>query len=126
VTLALIRYQHLHEKISSDYDLSRPQMFHTHVVPRIGGIGVFLAITFTGLVTLLFFELDRCLLLVKMACALPTFLIGILEDVTKKGVKTRLAVTVRSTGLLGYFLNAWIFSIQVSGIDWLLGIGIIQ
>jgi UDP-GlcNAc:undecaprenyl-phosphate GlcNAc-1-phosphate transferase len=54
VTLALIRNQHLHEKISSDYDLSGPQKFHTYVVPRSGGIGIFFAITFTGLVTVLF------------------------------------------------------------------------
>ena len=128
VTLALIRYQHLHEKISSDHDLSGPQKFHIHAVPRIGGIGIFLAITFTGLVSLLLFKLDRGLLLVQlMACALPTFLIGLLEDVTKKiGVKTRLAATACSAGLLGYFLNAWIVSIQVPGIDWLLGIGIIS
>ena len=128
ITLALIRYQHLHEQISSDHDLSGPQKFHTHVVPRIGGIGIFLAITFTGLVTLLFFKLDRGLLLMQlMACALPTFLIGLIEDVTKKiGVKTRLAATACSASLLGYFLNAWIVSIQVPGIDWLLGIGIIS
>lgn len=128
VTLALIRYQHLHEKISSDHDLSGPQKFHTHVVPRIGGIGIFLAIAFTGLITLLLFKLDRGLLLVQlMACAVPTFLIGLLEDVTKKiGVKTRLAATACSASLFGYFLNAWIVSIQVPGIDWLLGVGIIS
>ncbi len=128
VTLTLIRYQHLHEKISSDHDLSGPQKFHTHVVPRIGGIGIFLAITSTGLFTLLFFKLDRGLLLLQlMACALPTFLIGLLEDVTKKiGVKTRLTATACSAGLLGYFLNAWIISIQVPTIDWLLGIGIVS
>jgi UDP-GlcNAc:undecaprenyl-phosphate/decaprenyl-phosphate GlcNAc-1-phosphate transferase len=105
LTLALIRYQHLHEKISSDHDLSGPQKFHTHAVPRIGGIGIFLAITFTGLVTLLFFKLDQGLLLLQlMACALPAFLIGLLEDVTKKiGVKTRLAATACSAGLLVTF-----------------------
>jgi UDP-N-acetylmuramyl pentapeptide phosphotransferase/UDP-N-acetylglucosamine-1-phosphate transferase len=128
LTLALIRYQHLHEKMSSDHDLSGPQKFHTHVVPRIGGVGIFLAITFTGLVTALFFKEGRGLLLVQlMACALPTFLIGLLEDITKKiDIKTRLISTACSAGLFGYFLNAWIVSIQVPGFDWLLGIGIIS
>lgn len=128
VTLALIRYQHLHEKISSDHVLSGPQKFHTHVVPRIGGIAIFLAITFTGLVTLLLFKLDQGLLLVQlMIYALPTLLIGLLEDLTKKiGVKTRLAATACSASLLGYFLNAWIISIQVPGIDWLLSIRIVS
>jgi UDP-N-acetylmuramyl pentapeptide phosphotransferase/UDP-N-acetylglucosamine-1-phosphate transferase len=128
VTLVLIRYQHLHQKISSDYDLSGPQKFHTHVVPRIGGIGIFLAITLTGLVTLLFFKLDRGLLLVQLiACALPTFLIGLLEDVTKNiGVKVRLTVTACSASLFGYLLNAWIISIHVPGADWLFSIGIVS
>jgi UDP-N-acetylmuramyl pentapeptide phosphotransferase/UDP-N-acetylglucosamine-1-phosphate transferase len=128
VTLGLIRYKHLHEKISSDHDLSGPQKFHTHAVPRIGGIGIFLAISFTGLITLLLFKLDQGLLLIQlMACALPTFLIGFLEDVTKKiGVKTRLTATACSASLFGYFLNAWIISVNVPCIDWLLGIGIIS
>jgi UDP-N-acetylmuramyl pentapeptide phosphotransferase/UDP-N-acetylglucosamine-1-phosphate transferase len=128
VTTALIRYQHLHKKISSDHDLSGPQKFHADVVPRIGGIGIFLAITFTALVTLLFFKQERGLMLLQLiACALPTFLIGLLEDTTKKvGVKTRLTGTACSAGLLGYFLDAWIISIQAPGIDWLLGIGIVS
>lgn len=128
VTFGLIRYQNLHKKISNDNDLCGPQKFHTHAVPRIGGIGIFLAITFTGLITLLLFKVGQDMLLVQLvACALPTFLIGLLEDMTKKiGVKTRLAATACSAGLLGYFLNAWIVSIQVPGIDWLLSIGIIS
>ncbi len=128
LTLGLIRYQHLHEKISSDNDLLGPQKFHTRIVPRIGGIGIFVAILLTSLIALLIFKLDRGLLLVQLiACSLPTFLIGLLEDVTKKiGVKTRLTATACSAVLLGYFLNAWIISIHVPGLDSLLGIMIIS
>ena len=128
LTLGLIRYQHLHEKISSDNDLLGPQKFHTRIVPRIGGIGIFVAILLTSLIALLIFKLDRGLLLVQLiACALPTFLIGLLEDVTKKiGVKTRLTATACSAVLLGYFLDAWIISIHVPGLDSLLGIMIIS
>lgn len=122
ITLGLIRYQHLHEKVSSDYDLSGPQKFHIFIVPRIGGIGIFLSIFLTSLIALLFFKLDRGLILAQLiACALPTFLIGLIEDFTKKmGVKIRLIATACSAGLLSYFFNAWIISIQVPGIDWLL------
>lgn len=125
VTLGLVRYQHLHEKISSDHDLSGPQKFHTLAVPRIGGIGIFLGILFAGLLTFWGFKLDRGYLVLQLVtCALPAFLVGLLEDVTKKiGVKTRLIATAVSAGLVGYFLNAWVTSIQVPGIDWLLGIG---
>ncbi len=123
-TLWLIRYQHLHEKMSSDHDLSGPQKFHHHVVPRIGGIGIFLAILITSVIAAVFFALERGYLLLQLiACALPTFCIGLTEDLTKKiGVKTRLIATLASAGLVAYFLNIWITQIQVPGIDQLLGI----
>ncbi len=128
ITLGIIRFQHLHEKISSDHDFSGPQKFHTLIVPRIGGIGIFLSILFTIVITVFFFKLDRGLLLAQIiGCALPTFLVGLFEDITKRiNIKTRLIVTACSAGLFGYFLNGWIISIHVPGIDWLLGIGFIS
>lgn len=128
VTLALVRYQHLHDKLSSDNDLSGPQKFHTHAVPRIGGIGIFLAILVAGLVTSGVFRLERGHLLLQLAsCALPAFLIGLFEDLTKKvGVKTRLLAIALSALLAGYFLNVWVTYIQVPGIDWLLSISVIS
>ncbi len=124
VTLTLIRYQHLHEHISSDHDLSGPQKFHTKVVPRIGGIGIFFAILMTSLCALFFFKLERGFLLLQvMVCALPAFLTGLLEDVTKMvGVKTRLITTAISAGLAGYFVNIWITNLQIPFIDELLTI----
>ena len=126
-TLALVRYQHLHEKMSSDHDLSGPQKFHTHVVPRIGGIGIYLALVIAALFAHLVLKLDRGLLLLELcACALPAFLIGLIEDLTKKvGIKTRLVASAASAFLGLYFLNILITKIQIPGLDWLLGISII-
>ncbi len=123
-SLWLIRYQHLHEKISNDYDLSSPQKFHKHAVPRIGGTVIFFAILVTSVIAAVFFALERGYLLLQLiACALPTFCIGLTEDLTKKiGVKTRLIATLASAGLVAYFLNIWITQIQVPSIDQLLGI----
>jgi UDP-GlcNAc:undecaprenyl-phosphate/decaprenyl-phosphate GlcNAc-1-phosphate transferase len=128
ISLSLVRYQHLHEKISSDHDLLGPQKFHTLAVPRIGGVGIFLGILLSGLLAFVGFNLDRGYLVLQLvAFALPAFLIGLLEDVTKKiGVKTRLIATAASAGLAGYFLNTWVTSIEVPVIDWLLGIGAIS
>jgi UDP-GlcNAc:undecaprenyl-phosphate GlcNAc-1-phosphate transferase len=126
-TLALVRYQHLHEKMSSDHDLSGPQKFHTLAVPRIGGIGVYLALVITALFALLVLKLDRGLLLLELcAYALPAFAIGLIEDFTKKvGVKTRLVASATSAFLGLYFLNILITKIEVPGLDWLLGISMI-
>jgi len=127
ITLVLIRYQHLHEKISHDHDLSGPQKFHTHAVPRIGGIGIFLALLISGVVAFNFSNTEKGTLLLQLsACALPTFFIGLSEDLTKKiGVKIRLLATASSALLSGYALNVWVTHIQTPGIDWLLSIGII-
>jgi UDP-GlcNAc:undecaprenyl-phosphate/decaprenyl-phosphate GlcNAc-1-phosphate transferase len=126
-TLALIRYQHLHEKISSDYDLSGPQKFHTQAVPRVGSIGIFLALICSALVSFLFLSPERGLLLLQiMACALPAFVAGLIEDLTKKiGVKTRLVATAMSAYMGIYFLNVLITKINVPGFDWLLSISVI-
>jgi len=126
-TLVLVRYQHLHEKISSDHDLSGPQKFHSIAVPRIGGVGVYLTLVITALFAYLVLKLDRGLLLLELcACALPAFTIGLTEDLTKKvSIKARLAAIVISAFLGLYFLNILINKIQLPGLDWLLGISII-
>jgi UDP-GlcNAc:undecaprenyl-phosphate GlcNAc-1-phosphate transferase len=125
--LALVRYQHLHEKISSDHDLSGPQKFHAQAVPRIGGIGIFIALICSTLLAFLFSSTERGLLLLQItACALPAFVIGLIEDLTKKiGVKTRLIATSISACMGIYFLNVLITKINVPGFDWLLSIGVI-
>ena len=126
-TLVLIRYQHLHEKISSDHDLSGPQKFHTHAVPRIGGIGIYLALLISALFANFVLKLDKGLLLLELcACALPAFTIGLIEDLTKQvGVKTRLMLSLISAFLGLYFLNILITTIEVPGLDWLLGFYVI-
>jgi UDP-N-acetylmuramyl pentapeptide phosphotransferase/UDP-N-acetylglucosamine-1-phosphate transferase len=127
ITLVLIRFQHLHEKVSSDYDLSGPQKFHTHAVPRIGGIGIFLALIISASVAHIVLSLERGLLLLQICmCALPAFSIGLIEDFTKKmGVKTRLIAIMVSAFMGIYFLNVLITNIQIPGVDWALSIGVI-
>jgi UDP-N-acetylmuramyl pentapeptide phosphotransferase/UDP-N-acetylglucosamine-1-phosphate transferase len=126
ITIGLIRYQHLHETISGDHDLSGPQKFHTHAVPRIGGIGIYLALLVSSISAYLLNHERGVFLLQLSLCALPAFAIGLLEDLTKKiGIKVRLLATTSSALLGGYYLNIWIGNIQVPGVDWLLSIGVI-
>lgn len=58
-TLLLLRYKHLHEKITNDYELSGPQKFHTQAVPRIGGVSIFLSIAITSAGAALFLILSE-------------------------------------------------------------------
>lgn len=118
ITLWVLRSNHLHLSFTADSNLSGVQKFHTIAVPRIGGIAIFLGI-FLALCVRYFESAEVGLFgLLLVMCSLPAFLSGLTEDLTKKvGVKVRLLATMVSAGLAGYFLNAWLGSVQILGID---------
>lgn len=121
-TLLIIRFKHLHSQFSADSDLSGPQKFHKTSVPRIGGISIAIGI-FTA--TLIRFQSNpaNMLELTLLACAIPTFAIGLTEDLTKKvGVKTRLIFTAIAAAMAAIYLGAQITRLDIPGIDYLLGI----
>lgn len=120
-TLWVVRFSHLHARFTSDSDLSGVQKFHTVAVPRVGGIGILLGI----LLALSFRYFQNTEVgtfgLILIAAGLPAFLSGLVEDLTKKvGVRLRLLATFASAGLAGLFLNAWLSSVQILGIDSLM------
>ena len=124
----ILRYQDNHHRLTGDHDFNGVQKFHATSVPRIGGVIVFAGISVGILVRYfspdkLAFDLSFSLLL----AALPAFLGGLVEDLTKKvGVKTRLFLTALSAGVAGFLLNAWLTDIQVFGIEYLLAIPVIS
>ena len=128
----IIRYRHLHEHLSGDHDLSGPQKFHRGSVPRIGGLGIYVALWITNLVSYYKgLSLGVFLSLILIA-ALPVTVAGFAEDITKRiRVKVRLiagfisgilllyllAITSIRIGILGLdalFLNAWVAGIFLS------------
>jgi UDP-N-acetylmuramyl pentapeptide phosphotransferase/UDP-N-acetylglucosamine-1-phosphate transferase len=124
----ILRYQEKHQSITGDSDLTSVQKFHTAVVPRIGGILVFIGITAGVLIR--YFSPDVGAFnvgVLLIIAAIPAFLGGLVEDLTKKvGVKTRLFLTALSAGVAGFLLNAWLTDIQLIGFDFLLAIPIIS
>ncbi len=118
VTLWIVRSSHVHGRFTADSDLTGVQKFHTVAVPRVGGIGIVLGV-FIALSARYFQNTEVATFgLLLLLSALPAFLSGLTEDITKKvGVKIRLLATVLSAGLAGYFLNAWLSSVQILGID---------
>lgn len=117
-TILVVRYSHVHEHITADHDLDGVQKFHSRPVPRIGGVCI--AIGLIGALAVRYFQTSQVGIfgLVLLASALPAFLVGLIEDVTKRvGVKARLFATVISAGLVGYFLESWLSSLQIIGID---------
>lgn len=120
-TLWVVRYSHLHARFTADSDLSGVQKFHTVAVPRVGGLGILLGILIA--LSMRYFQNAEVgtFGLLLIAAGLPAFLSGLVEDLTKKvGVRLRLLATIASAGLAGLFLNAWLSSVQILGIDSLM------
>lgn len=118
VTLLLIRLSFLHEGLTGDL-LAGPQKFHDGVVPRVGGVGIFCGMLAGG--GALFFRPSTNkpeLIFVLLAVALPAFLSGLIEDITKRVPPwTRLLGALLSAALGYVFLGAAIHRLGVAGLD---------
>jgi UDP-N-acetylmuramyl pentapeptide phosphotransferase/UDP-N-acetylglucosamine-1-phosphate transferase len=118
ITLWILQSNHLHLSFTADSNLSGVQKFHTSAVPRVGGVAIFFAILLA--LCARYFENAEVGLFgfLLVACSVPAFLSGLIEDLTKKvGVKVRLLATMVSAVLAGYFLNGWLGGVQILGID---------
>jgi UDP-N-acetylmuramyl pentapeptide phosphotransferase/UDP-N-acetylglucosamine-1-phosphate transferase len=108
-----------HAVLSADHDLSGPQKFHAHPVPRIGGVGVFVAIVaglFFVQVTQPFIEAEKMWLL--LAASFPAFAAGLAEDLTKRVTpRQRLFFTAVSAGLAIWLLDAVVRRTAIPGVD---------
>lgn len=113
--------QQWHARFSLDNDLNGVQKLHSVAVPRIGGLPIFIAVA-TGVVWMGYrdhplFELNLLLLV----CALPVFMIGFAEDITKKvSVKLRLQATFLGGFLACGALGAVVTSVSLEPVDQLL------
>jgi UDP-N-acetylmuramyl pentapeptide phosphotransferase/UDP-N-acetylglucosamine-1-phosphate transferase len=118
ITFWVIRSSHLHSKFSSDSDITGIQKFHTHIVPRIGGLGILLGLIVSLVVRRFENETVGNFGLLLIASSLPAFIFGFLEDITKKvGVKVRLIASFIAAAVAGYLLGGWLTSVQILGID---------
>jgi UDP-GlcNAc:undecaprenyl-phosphate/decaprenyl-phosphate GlcNAc-1-phosphate transferase len=109
--MLVIRYQHLHVQFTGDSSLG-PQKFHKQVTPRVGGLPIFVTMI---LIWIFQFIKDSQMSyeFLLILSALPIFIFGLIEDITKKvGVKLRLLAAFVS-GILACLL----YDIRVIGID---------
>ena len=121
MTLAVLRSSSLHSKLSHDHDLAGPQKFHSRAVPRIGGLGLIVAIGAAGLFGDYSGAWKSENFWLLMACGLPAFLAGIAEDLTKKvAARWRLLSACVSAALAAWLLDAVIWRTDIPGIDQLI------
>ena len=83
VTLSVVHFARGHQHFFLDHDLSGPQKFHSHPVPRVGGLGIFVGLLCAlGLIGLQ--SSEGLVGLQLMACGLLAFVAGLVEDITKR------------------------------------------
>lgn len=122
-SLLLLRFRNLHERFSADHDTSGVQKFHVKVVPRIGGVALILGIAFAIAMHYSINPSVWWFTTVLVLCALPVFLTGLLEDVTKSvSVRTRFLSAIVSALIAGFAFDAWLVDVQFIGLDTLLAV----
>ena len=122
MTLLIIRSKHLHLHFTADSDLAGPQKFHKTVVPRIGGISIAAGLFTAILIKTINLGISNTEL-IFLLCAIPAFVIGLTEDLTKKiSVRQRLLFTAVSAACAIYLLRIEITSLGIPFIDFLFAI----
>lgn len=98
------------------------QKFHSHWVPRLGGLPIFLALTSGALAMAWITKSEVFTTLAFIVCVLPAFGVGLLEDVTRRaGVLLRLVFTMISAALAWWLLDAQLTRLGIPYVDAALG-----
>jgi UDP-N-acetylmuramyl pentapeptide phosphotransferase/UDP-N-acetylglucosamine-1-phosphate transferase len=121
ITTLVLRYNHVHQRWTADNQLDGVQKFHREMIPRVGGLGIGLALVGVGLVQWATNDLYAAPYLVLLWCAVPAFLGGLAEDVTKRvGVLARLVLTMAAALAGFYMLGARLDRVDVGWLDAIL------
>lgn len=121
VLLVLTQDLHGHHSMDSTFG---PQKFHTHPTPRVGGIAIVAGVLAGYIVAQ---PGRQNLLWPLMLAGIPAFVFGLAEDVTKEvSVRARLLATM-GCGVLGWAITGVsITDVNIPGLDWLLGYGVVS
>ncbi len=120
-TRLVIRSGGRHAHLSADHDLDGPQKFHAQPVPRVGGIGLSMALLAAAAMAQLTHSPLAHSLWLLLAAALPAFAAGLLEDLTKNvSPARRLCATALSAALAAWWLDGVIRHTDIPGVDQLV------
>ncbi|KZE32490.1 glycosyl transferase [Crenobacter luteus] len=115
----ILRSCHLHARFSMDHDTAGVQKFHSHAVPRIGGVLLMAGLLVGTLALAVHHGSDLAQGLVL--CSLPVFASGIAEDLTKKvGPLPRLLAAFVAAACSFFLLDAGVYRLDVPLLDTLL------
>ena len=121
IALVIILTAPLHGRFSNDHVGSGPQKIHARATPRLGGLAVA-----AGLIAGFFYTKNQSpetalIVPLFLACALPAFLGGLAEDLTKRvGVIARLLLTMASGLTAALLIDAAVTRLDLPLLDLLL------
>lgn len=127
VTSLLVRYNSLHGKYTSDHDVTSVQKYHARPVPRVGGVSLVVAMFAICILVSIRESAEGPAILTLMAVAMPAFIGGLAEDISKRvRVLVRLGLAMVSGAAAFYFCGATLTRLDIIGVDWLLQFGAIS
>ena len=123
VTLLLVRSTNVNQLHKGDSDFTKPQKVHLSPVPRIGGLGIVLAMAACAIWLWSTNQTAAAQTATALlVCAIPAFAAGFVQDcseaVTPRG---RLVATAVSATLAFYVLDLGLRDTTIPGLDWVVG-----
>lgn len=123
VCALVILTQRWHGRLSLDHDLQAVQKLHHNPVPRIGGLGLLVGLLIAVAGGYLVNGQSYPTTLIMLVCAVPVFLAGLVEDLTKKvSVRIRLYASFVSAALAVWLLDAQLTNVDMPLLDAVLTI----
>jgi len=117
-SLFLIKTEGRHSKLSHDHYLDGPQKYHKYPVPRIGGLVIVVGLISGGYYFASQSQETMLFMYWAGVAAIPVFIGGLLEDVTKKiSARNRLFLAFLSASIAFYELDPGVKSIDWSWFD---------
>ncbi len=121
VTLLIVRSAKTHAHLSMDHDVSGPQKFHARPVPRVGGVGIFIGLMAAAATLLLSKPEFAKAISLLLVCGSPAFVVGLIEDLTKRvSPRLRLLAVGVSALLAVWLMGATLNRTDIPGLDWIV------
>ncbi|MES2742407.1 MAG: glycosyltransferase [Pseudomonadota bacterium] len=120
LTLLVIKQSRLHGP-ALDSDFHGVQKVHSHVVSRIGGLSIFLAVMLSAAISVWRLPVMASWMLSLILCSGVAFIGGIVEDYTGRVSALRRLILTMAAALLAYFLlDGRVVRIDFPGSSWSL------
>lgn len=126
ITFWVVHLRDFHFHLSADHDLAGVQKMHEVAVPRVGGIGIFLALVCSAVVLWAIDSPHQRFFLLFLVPASLIFGVGLLEDLTKRvSVRVRLSAAMLAALTGSALLNITVRNFGIDVLDTLFQINFI-